>query len=97
MLAVVQSLKHFRFYVLGRRFLLRTDNSALECLRNFKGSVEQMARKLERLAEYDFEIVHRDGKNHANADGFSRISSILATVIEDEQCITPSLKREFCN
>ena len=36
MLAVVESLKHFRFYVLGRRFLVRTDHSALQWLRNFK-------------------------------------------------------------
>ena len=56
-----------------------------------------MARWLERLAEYDFEIVHRAGKNHANADGLSRIPSTLATVTEDEQCITPSLKRKFSN
>ena len=97
MLAVVESSKHFRFYVLGRRFLVRTDHSALQWLRNFKESVGKMARWLERLAEYDFEIVHRAGKNHANADGLSRIPSTLATVNEDEQWITPSLKKEFSN
>ena len=63
MLAVVESLKLFRFYVLGRRFLVLTDHSALQWLRNFKEPVGQMARWLERLAEYDFEIVHRAGKN----------------------------------
>ena len=35
--------------------------------------------------------------NHANADGLSRIASTLATVTEDEQCITPSVKTEFSN
>ena len=39
MLAVVESLKHFRFYVLGWRFLVRTDHSALRWLRNFKEPV----------------------------------------------------------
>ena len=57
-LAVVESLKHFRFYVLGRRFLVRTDHNALQWLRNFKEPVGQMAGWLERLAEDDFEIVH---------------------------------------
>ena len=47
MLAVVESLKHFRFYVLGRRFLVRTDHSALQWLRNFKEPVGQMARWIE--------------------------------------------------
>ena len=97
MLAVVMSLKHFRFYVLGRRFLVHTDHSALQWLRNFKEPVGQMARWYERLAEYDFEIVHRAGKNHANADGLSRLPNTIATVTEDEQWITPFFKRDFCN
>ena len=59
MLAVVESLQHFRFHVLGRRFLVRTDHSALQWLRNFKEPVGQMARWLERLAEYNFEIINR--------------------------------------
>ena len=97
MFAVVESLKHFRFYLLGRRFLVRTDQSALQWLRNFNEPVGQMARWLERLAEYYFEIVHRAGKNHAKADGLSRIPSTLATVTEDKQWITPFLKTEFSN
>ena len=31
-----------------------------------------MARWLQVIAEYDFEIVHRAGRSHANADGLSR-------------------------
>ena len=58
MLAVVKSLKHFWFYVLGRRLFLVTDHSALKWLRNFKEPVGQMASFLEKLAEYDFELVH---------------------------------------
>ena len=85
MLVVVELIKHFQVYILGRRFLVRTDHSALQWLSNFKEPVGHMARLLERLAEYDFEIVHRAEKNHANADGLSRIPSTLATVTEDEQ------------
>ena len=44
MLAVVKSLKYFRFYVLGHCLLVRTDHSALQWLRNFKEPVGQMAR-----------------------------------------------------
>ena len=56
MLAVVKSLKYFQIYVLGRRLLVRTDHNALQWPRNFKEPVRQMARWLERLAEYDFVI-----------------------------------------
>ena len=97
MLAVVESLKHFRFYVLGRHFIVRSDHSALQWLRNFKEPAGQVARWLERLAEYDFEIVHRAGKNHANADGLSRIPTTIATVTDEEMWIAPALKTEFCN
>jgi len=32
----------------------------------------QLARWLTFIKEFDYEIVHRDGKRHANADGLSR-------------------------
>ena len=95
--AVVESFKHILFYSYGRRFIVSPNYSALLWLRNFTKLVKQMERWLERLAEYDFEIVYRAGKNHANADGLSCIQSTLATVTYDEQRITPSLKTEFSN
>ena len=96
MLAVVKSLKHFRFSVLGRRFIVRTDNSTLHWLRNFNEPAGQVARWLERLAEYDFEIVHRACKNPDNADELSRIPTTIATVTDEELWIAPDLKIEFC-
>ena len=94
MLAVVKSLKHSRFYILGRRFLVSTDESALQWLRNFKEFVTQMAHLLERLAEYDFEILYWLIRN---ADRLSLILSTFATLTEDEQWITLSFKTEFSN
>eukprot|EP00731_Ephydatia_muelleri_P035738 Em0153g13a len=34
----------------------------------------QLARWLEQLQEYDFEVIHRKGRNHNNADALSRLS-----------------------
>ena len=79
-----------------RRIFVRTDHSALQWLRNIKKLVKQMAHLLKVLVEYNFEIVHRAGKIHANANGLSRINSTLATVTEVKQSITPSLKTKFC-
>ena len=61
MLALVDSLRHFRCYLIGKKFKVLTDHSALQWLRNFKEPVGQVARWIERLAEYEFEIVHRPG------------------------------------
>jgi transposase InsO family protein len=72
MLAVVHFTKHFRPYLYGRRFTVRTDHSSLQWLRNFKEPEGQLARWLEVLQEYDYIIVHRPGKQHGNADGLSR-------------------------
>ena len=72
LLAVVTFTRQYRPYLMGRRFLLRTDHGSLTWLRNFREVAGQLARLLERLQELDFEIVHRRGKKHINADALSR-------------------------
>ena len=72
LLAVVLALRQFRPYLLGRRFLLRTDHASLTWLLHFKNPEGQVARWLEILQEYDFEIQHRAGRQHGNADSLSR-------------------------
>lgn len=72
LLAIVISIKHFHHYLYGRRFTVRTDHGALRWLLNFKNPEGQMARWLEILSSYDFEIIHRAGKSHSNADSLSR-------------------------
>ena len=65
--------KYFRPYLLGKRFILRTDHGSLQWLFNFKDPEGQVARWLEALQEMDFEIIHRKGHSHNNADALSRI------------------------
>ena len=61
-------LQHFRPYLLGRKFTLRTDHGSLNWLANFRQLEGQLARWLERLQEYEFVIQHRPGRKHQNAD-----------------------------
>ena len=92
LLAVVAFTKHFRPYLLGRAFVLRTDHGSLSWLWNFRNPEGQLARWLEQLQEYDFTIVHRRGRKHGNADAMSRIpcvqcgreshESIVATTVQ---------------
>jgi len=72
LLAVVFHAKIFRQYLLGRQFLIRTDHSALQWLRTTPEPIGQQARWCEILEEFDFQIVHRPGRNHGNADALSR-------------------------
>ena len=72
LLAVVDSIKHFHTYLYGAKFVIRTDHGSLRWLVNFKNLEGQLCRWSEFLAVYDYEIVHRSGKSHGNADALSR-------------------------
>jgi len=72
LLAVVKALAHFHVYLCGRPFTVRVDHASLKWLMNFRQLEGQMARWVERIMMYKFEIVHRAGKSHGNADALSR-------------------------
>ena len=82
LLAVVFFVKHFRHYLYGVRFLIRTDHGSLRWLFNFKEPEGQVARWIETLSTYTFEIQHRPGKQHSNADGLSRVPCKQCGMIE---------------
>ena len=73
LLAVVRFTRQFRHYLLGRKFLLRTDHNSLTWLLRFKYIEGQLARWLEELSQFDMTVIHRPGIKHGNADGMSRI------------------------
>ena len=72
LLAVVWFLRHYRSYLYGQEFLVRTDHSSLQWICNFWEPEGQIARWLQVLGEYNFKVLHRPGKQHQNADGLSR-------------------------
>ena len=75
LLAVVAFTRHYRYYLLGRPFILRTDHNSLAWLFCFKNIEGQLACWLDELSQYDVTIHHRSGKKHQNVDGLSRVSS----------------------
>ena len=72
LLAVVKAVKHFRPHLYGREFTVRTDHASLPWLLRTPHPAGQFARWLETLSEYSFQLVHRKGLKHNNADGLSR-------------------------
>ena len=71
-----------------------TDHNSLVWLTHFKHLEGQLARFMEELSQYNFQIVHQRGAEHNNADALSRIEDNLApcdcyragTRIEDLPC-----------
>ena len=67
LLAVVKGTEHFHTYLYGNLFLVRTDHASLQWLLSFKNPEGQMARWLQKLQQYNFDVEHRAGKHHGNA------------------------------
>ena len=82
LLALVTFTRHFRHYLLGQKFTIVTDHSALQWLHSFKDPDGITARWLEKLAPFDYEVRHRPGKSIGHADGLSRIPPNSINAIE---------------
>ena len=96
LLAIVKALKHFRPQLYGRRFTVRTDHASLVWLLRNPNPTGQLARWIETLSEYDFELIHRKGLKHSNADGLSRQQCLdcqqCARLLPKEACLVKSVQ-----
>ncbi|KRZ82582.1 Retrovirus-related Pol polyprotein from transposon [Trichinella sp. T8] len=79
MLGLIWTLREFRPYLYGQRFLVRTDHSCLRCLTTFKEPEWRVAWWLESLAHFDFEVEHRAGRLHGNADAMEILGPLEKT------------------
>ena len=75
LLAVVTFVEHFRYFLYGQHFTIRSDHASLKWLRNLKNIDGLLARWLATLQKYDYTIIHRKGPQHANGDGLSRLTA----------------------
>jgi hypothetical protein len=73
MSALVFGLKQFRQYLLDHHFIARTDHGALTFFNKTPELSGRLARYIEFVSQFDFELQYRAGKSHLNADGISRL------------------------
>lgn len=76
-LAVLWAIERFRPYVEATRFTVVTDHFALLWLHNLKDPSGRLARWSVKLQQYDFDIVHRRGKENTVPDALSRSVPIV--------------------
>ena len=94
-LAIVYALKHFRPYVYGRQFIVKTDHKSLEYVLKHKDPSSKLIRWALLLGEHDMKIQYRPGRANGNADGLSRIPTESTTVCAiTRQQQTPELTKE---
>ncbi len=77
-LGVLWAIEKFRCYVEGYRFTVVTDHASLRWLDRMKDPVGRLGRWAVRLQQYDYEIIHRKGKDNEGPDALSR-----APIVED--------------
>lgn len=83
MLSLIFAINHFRCYLYGRKFRIITDHSALKWLLGLKDPSSRLTRWALKLSEFDYEVVHKPGKKHGNADGLSRKIAALEVINND--------------
>ena len=72
LLAIRHFVEYYRQYLLGRRFLVRSDHNALVFLFRMKEPKGRIARWIEILSAFDMSIEYRKSQRHGNADSLTR-------------------------
>ena len=81
--ALLYFLSLWEYYLQPGKFVVRTDHQALSWLKTMKSPAGMESRWLELLASYDFEIEHRKGVLHGNADALSRREDVETEIETD--------------
>lgn len=71
-LAVLWAIEKWRPYLEGYHFTVHTDHSCLLWLHKLKDPQGRLGRWVLRLQQYDYNVIHRKGKDNTVADFLSR-------------------------
>lgn len=98
MLALIWATKHFRCYLYGRKFIVRTDHSALRFLHQFSDNNARLMRWSLRLAEFDFTVEHRPGTKIPHVDALSRHVQAVTSdgALTKERVVNEQKTDKFC-
>ena len=78
--SIIHALKMWRHYLMGRKFLLKTDNMSLTYLFNQPDMNARKARWLAFFSEYHFKIKHIKGKENTAVDTLSYLTHMIYEV-----------------
>lgn len=86
-LAVVDSIKRFRIYLVGTHFKVVTDCSAVRSTFTKKDIVPRIARWWFSIQDFDMEVIHRQGDRMKHVDALSRNAIVNAITFSVEDWI----------
>ncbi|PNY16671.1 retrotransposon-related protein, partial [Trifolium pratense] len=76
MLAIAESIAKFRHYLMGHKFIIRTDQKSLRSLMEQSLQTPEQQEWLHRFLGYDFTIEYKPGKENIAADALSRVMTL---------------------
>ncbi|MCH80537.1 Ty3/gypsy retrotransposon protein [Trifolium medium] len=77
LMAMGLDIQHWRPYLLGRKFIVSTDQKSLKQLLQQRISTAEQQNWAAKLLGYDFEVVYKQGKLNRGADALSRMNEGL--------------------
>ena len=95
-LAIVESIKNFRMYLLGKHFLLIIDETPIVWLNKVKEHNKRLIRWSLELAEYDYTIKHRKKRLHSNSKSMSALGIANITIQEEPRIVQLQKEDELC-
>eukprot|EP00257_Ricinus_communis_P017974 XP_015576546.1 uncharacterized protein LOC107261479 [Ricinus communis] len=72
LIALAQAIRHWRPYLWGRKFLIRTDHYSLKYLLDQRITNLPQQKWVSKLLGYDFQVEYKAGKENKVADALSR-------------------------
>ena len=83
--ALVFAVRKFEHLLRYRKFIVKTDSSALKYLKTLKTPTGLWFRWAEELGSYDFDVEHKPGIQNKNADAISRRDDLPEPTYEEIQ------------
>ena len=81
MLAIVKAIRKWHTYLLGKPFIVRTDQRSLKYLLEQRITTPTQARWLPKIMGYDYTIQYKKGKENQGADALSRVTECSCAAI----------------
>jgi hypothetical protein len=72
MLEIIHALVKWKQYLLGAKFLVKTDHNSLKYFLNHKSLSSEQQKWVRKIQVFDFEILYKKGKENLVVDGLSR-------------------------
>ncbi|GBG58783.1 hypothetical protein CBR_g183 [Chara braunii] len=81
--ALYKALVHWRHFLLGRFFYLRTDHQTLKWIKTQPALSDALKRWIEVIDQYDFKLEYLKGEYNKVADALSRRADYLGALVSD--------------